>query len=162
MFSMSSRKVRTAVVGAVALVAGSAGTLAFAGSAEAIPATQKHCAFDARRILSTSGWQPVNSAVVVRNGSVARHVVVNFNADAGVTPNAEIRLGYRVDGGPIQTPGAQNFANYTQYWQTRHSMVVLAVPKGNHVIRPYWRISGGAGTSGVIAARCLTAESYTS
>jgi hypothetical protein len=41
-------------------------------------------------------------------------------------------------------------------------MVVLNVPTGAHTIQPYWRISGGAGTSGVIYSRCLTAEAYTS
>jgi hypothetical protein len=154
----SARKARTAAAAAVMLAAGSAGTLALAGSAEAIPVAQKHCAFDVRGNAPASGWQPVNSVVQINNGSVGRYVVVNFNADAGVSPNAEIRIAYRVDGGPLQIRGAQNFANHTQYWQTRHSMVVIPVPRGVHTIRPYWRISGGAGTSGVIAARCLTAE----
>ncbi len=162
MFSITSRKARTATFGVVALAAGSVGTLALAGSAEAIPTAQRHCAFDVRTNVPANGWQPVNSAVVVRNGSVARTVVVNLNADAGVSPNAEIRMAYRVDGGPIQIRGAQNFANHTQYWQTRHSMVVIPVPAGTHTIRPYWRISGAVGTSGVIANRCLTAEAYTS
>ena len=158
MKKIASRKARTATLGVLALTAGSLGTLAMSGSAEAIPPAQKSCAFDVRSNAPASGWQPVNSAVVINNGSVARHVVVNLNADAGVTPNAEIRLAYRVDNGPIQIRGAQNFANHTQYWQTRHSMVVIPVPRGVHTIRPYWRISGGAGSSGVIAARCLTAE----
>jgi hypothetical protein len=131
--------------------------------AAAIPAAQKSCAFTVLNNVPANGWRVVTgSAVTVNNGAGGRYVVVNFNADAGVTANAEIRVGYRIDAGAILTPGAQNFANHTQYWQTRHSMVVMYVAKGNHTIRPYWRISGGAGTSGVIHSRCLTAEAYTS
>jgi hypothetical protein len=100
--------------------------------------------------------------VTINNGASARHVVVNFNADAGVDSLAEIRLGYRVDSGSIVTPGAQNFANHTQYWETRHNMVVIYVPAGTHTIQPYWRVSGATGKNGVIHSRCLTAESATS
>lgn len=159
----SMSRTKKALVGATtAVVAGVGMSSLMAGPAQAIPYYQKACAFDARSNTATAGWQPVNSVVRVNNGTTGRYVVVNFNADAGVSSLAEIRLGYRVDAGGIQTPGAQNFANYTQYWQTRHSMVVLYVPAGWHTIRPYWRISGAAGKTGVIAARCLTAEGYTS
>ena len=160
--SSMSRTKKAALGASAALVAGVGMSSMMAGPAQAIPYYQKACAFDARSNTVSSGWQPVNSFVQVNNGSVGRYVVVNFNADAGVSTLAEIRLGYRVDSGVIQTPGAQNFANYTQFWQTRHSMVVLYVPAGWHTIRPYWRISGALGKSGVIAARCLTAEGYTS
>lgn len=160
--SSMSRTKKAALGASAALVAGIGMSSMMAGPAQAIPYYQKACALDARGNTASSGWQPVNSFVQVNNGSVGRYVVVNFNADAGVSSLAEIRLGYRVDSGAIQTPGAQNFANYTQFWQTRHSMVVLYVPAGWHTIRPYWRISGALGTSGVIAARCLTAEGYTS
>jgi hypothetical protein len=159
--SMSRRK-KTLLGASTAVAAGIGMSAILAAPADAIPYYQKACAFDVRSNTSTSGWQPVNSAVRVNNGSTGRYVVVNFNADAGVSTLAEIRLAYRVDSGAIQTPGAQNFANYTQYWQTRHSMVVVWVPAGWHTIRPYWRISGSVGKSGVIAARCLTAEGYTS
>ena len=159
----SMSRTKKALVGATtAVVAGVGMSSLMAGPAQAIPYYQKACAFDVRSNTATAGWQPVNSVVPLLTCTTGRYVVVNFNADAGVSSLAEIRLGYRVDAGGIQTPGAQNFANYTQYWQTRHSMVVLYVPAGWHTIRPYWRISGAAGKTGVIAARCLTAEGYTS
>jgi hypothetical protein len=157
-----SRTKKTAVGASIAVAAGIGLSAMLTAPAEAIPYYQKACAFDVRTNTAVNGWQPVNSFVQINNGAVGRFVVVNFNADAGVSTLAEIRLGYRVDGGAVQTPGAQNFANYTQYWQTRHSMVVIYVPAGWHTIRPYWRISGSVGKSGVIAARCLTAEGYTS
>ena len=160
--SSLSRTKKSALGAGAALVAAIGMSAAMTAPAEAIPYYQKACAFDVQSNTAVNGWRPVNSAVRVNNGSTGRYVVVNFNADAGVNSLAEIRLGYRVDSGAVQTPGAQNFANHTQYWQTRHSMVVLWVPAGWHTIRPYWRISGAAGKSGVIAARCLTAEGYTS
>jgi hypothetical protein len=156
-----SGKVRAAALGVAALGAGSLGAVALSEPAQAIPAAAKSCVINVQNNTPAKGWRATGSQVNVNNGASARYVVVNFNSDAGVTPNAEIRVGYRVDAGAIQTPGAQNFANYTQYWQTRHRMVVLYVPAGAHTIPPYWRISGGAGTSGVLNGRCLTAEAYT-
>jgi hypothetical protein len=155
------RRMTGAALVAVSALAGVGVTTAVSGPAQALPTRQRACAFDVASNTAVNGWRPVNSAVTVVN-NVGRNVVVNFNADAGVDTLAEIRLGYRVDSGPIQTPGAQNFANHMEYWQTRHSMVVMYVPAGTHRIRPYWRISGAAGTNGILAARCLTAESYTS
>ena len=161
----SRRTRRTAtIVAATSLIAGGAGLSAvLAAPAQALPAAQQSCAFSVLSNTSTSGWQPVTgSSVTVNNGGGGRYVVVNLNADAGVDPGAEIRVGYSTDGGPVQTPGAQNFANNTEFWQTRHSMVVMYVPAGSHHIQPYWRISGSTGKNGVIGSRCLTAEASTS
>jgi hypothetical protein len=155
------RRMTGAALVAVSALAGVGVTTAVSGPASALPARARACGFDVASNTAVNGWRPVNSVVTVVN-NVGRNVVVNFNADAGVDTLAEIRLGYKVDGGPIRTPGAQNFANHTEYWQTRHSMVVMYIPAGTHRIRPYWRISGAAGTNGIIAARCLTAEAYTS
>ena len=155
------RRITAAALMAVSAITAVGMTTALSGPAQAIPYYEKACAFDVASNTAVNGWRPVNSAVTVVNNA-GRFVVVNFNADAGVNSLAEIRLAYRVDSGPLQIVGAQNFANHTEYWQTRHSMVVLYVPAGTHRIRPYWRISGAPGKSGVIAARCLTAESYTS
>jgi hypothetical protein len=158
-----TRRIKALVVALALSGLATLGVVTLAGStAEAIPYYEKSCAFDLRSNAAQYGWQPVNSYVRVYTGSYARYVVVNFNADAGVVSGAEIRVGYRVDAGSVQTPGAQNFANHTEYWQTRHSMVVLWVPAGWHVIRPYWRISGAYGATGYMHSRCLTSEAYTS
>lgn len=155
-----ARKPSTIIAAAAMAVGGSA---LMASSAQAIPFSQQACAYDVLSNTAVNGWQPVRgSAVTVNNGSVGRYVVVNLNADAGVDSGAEIRVGYAVDGGAVQTPGAQNFANHTEFWQTRHSMVVMYVPSGVHQIQPYWRVSGVAGKNGIIHTRCLTAEASTS
>lgn len=161
--SLSRSKRATVLAAAASLLAGAGATAALTSPAQAIPVPQKSCTFSVLGNTAVNGWRPVAGSVVsINNGPVGRYVVVNFNADAGVDTLAEIRLGYRVDAGPIQTPGAQNFANHTEYWQTRHSMVVMYVPPGVHRIQPYWRISGAPGKNGVIHSRCLTAEAYTS
>jgi hypothetical protein len=160
---MRSKKAAALAGAMTTLIAGASLSALVGSSAQAIPVPQQSCAQGTLSNSAANGWQPVPGAVVsVNNGAVGRRVVVNFNADAGVDPDAEIRLGYRVDAGAVQTPGAQNFANHTQYWQTRHSMAVLSVPAGSHRIQPYWRISGAAGKQGVLAGRCLTAEAFTS
>ena len=160
-FTFSTRK-RTAVVAAASLIAGIGVSSVLAGPAQAIPYYERACSFDVQGNTAVNGWLAVTgSRVTVNNGTVGRNVVVNFNADAGVDTLSEIRVGYQVDAGAIQTPGAQNFANHTEYWQTRHSMVVLDVGPGVHTIQPYWRISGAVGKNGVINSRCLTAEAYT-
>lgn len=158
--SRTNKRVLSAGV-CLAAIAGLSATITMP-AAQAIPVPQRSCAFDVASNTAVNGWRPVNSVVTINNGPTSRPVVVNLNADAGVDTLAEIRVGYSVDGGPVQTPGAQNFANHTEYWQTRHSMVVMLIPSGAHSIRPYWRISGAAGKNGVMAARCLTAEAYTS
>lgn len=157
-------KPATMIAAAAGLAAAALGLSASHPSpARAIPVAQQACAFSVLGNTPASGWQPVTSSTVtVNNGASGRYVVLNFNADAGVSSAAEIRLGYSIDGGAVQTPGAQNFANHTEYWQTRHSMVVLYVPEGVHQIQPHWRISGNPTTSGVIHSRCLTVEAYTS
>jgi hypothetical protein len=135
---------------------------AFTGpAAQALPSYQGSCATDVHAISSSSGWQPVNSAVWVTNGGLSRRAIVHFTADAGVSEQAEIRLAYKVDNRPLAIYGPQNLANHTEYWQSRTNLAVIPLGPGNHRIQPYWRISGATGKSGVIAARCLTAESQT-
>ncbi|MER7072760.1 hypothetical protein [Terrabacter sp. NPDC000476] len=159
--TMSRTKKRAIGAGAVLAVAAGVSATMLA-PAQAIPGVQKACAFDVSTNTAVNGWRPVNSVVSVNDGPTSRYILVNFNADAGVDTLAEIRVGYSIDGGPVQIFGAQNFANHTEYWQTRHNMVVMVVPSGTHTIRPYWRISGSVGKNGVMGARCLTAEAYTS
>lgn len=146
--------------GVVALGIGLLTTLT-GSAAQALPSYQGSCGTDVRSISSSSGWQPVNSYVYVTNGSVSRRAIVHFTADAGVSTAAEIRLAYKVDTGAVQVYGPQNFANHTEYWQSRTNLVVIPLGTGTHRIQPYWRISGATGKTGVIGARCLTAESQT-
>lgn len=153
----NGKLVTTFVAGVVALTLHSA--------AFAIPASQRSCSVtpnnynNIQTIDSGMGWQPVAGiGVTVNNGLIAREVVLQFAADAGVSNFAEIRLGYSVDGGPVQHFGPQNLANNTQYWETRYNLSVATINPGVHSIVPFWRISGGPGATGTMDDRCLTAE----
>jgi len=151
-----------------------AGTVLSWQSAYAIPAGQRSCSVDgtggANVITTTAGggipalgdFKAITGmSVTVNNGTAARNVVLQFSADAGVDVDAEIRLGYTIDGGPITFFGPQNLANHTQYWENRNNMSVAPIAAGIHTIKAYWRVSGVAGKAAIMDDRCLTAEKST-
>ena len=107
-------------------------------------------------------FSPISgSTVTVNNGVSARNVVLQFSAAAGVDAGAEIRFGYRVDGGAIQFFGPQNLANNTEFWQTRTNLSVARLGPGVHTIVPHWRVSGAVGKAARMDDRCITAEKTT-
>ncbi len=135
--SRSAKRVG-ALVAASALLSG-AGTYAlFAGTAEAIPGAQEKCAFGLKTIKVADGWQPLGLAVTIDNGDVARKVVAQLAADMGVVPNAEIRVGYSIDGGAVQEKvyGPGNLANHSEYWETRSTLAVIPLKAGRHKVEP--------------------------
>jgi hypothetical protein len=165
--STTPRRGRTkvaALVAAGALLSGAASYAMFAGTAEAVPGAQEKCAFGLKEIDVSQGWKPLGLAVSVDNGTKARKVVAQLSADMGVSDEAEIRVGYSVDGGPVREKyyGPGNLANHTQYWQTRNAMAVIPLKKGRHTITPYWRISGSAGKGGAFEGGCFVVEGRTS
>jgi hypothetical protein len=156
----------TTIIGAASLVAAA---FIFQSGAYAIPFSQRSCSVTPNNynnlltITSKQGWQPVTGiSAQIDNGTVARDVILKFSADAGVDADSEIRLGYSIDGRTVQFFGPQNFANHTQYWQTRYNLSVAKLGPGVHTIRPYWKINGSAGKKGVLDDRCLTVEGETS
>jgi hypothetical protein len=159
-----ARKLRlTLATLAVSALAAVALAASVAAPAQAIPYYEKQCTQTAYSNTPASGWVAIPWAYVqVNNGTAGRWVKVQLSADSWVSLGAEIRVGWRVGTGAIQTVGPQNFKNYTQYWATANTMNVIWVPAGWQVIQPYWRISGGAGSSGVMGPRCTTAEGWTS
>jgi hypothetical protein len=156
-----ARRTLAAVGLAAALSAGA--TAALTSSAEAVPAAQRSCASNVIQTKASDGWTSTGLSATVRNGSKPRHVIAQLASDAGIDPDAEIRVGYSIDGGPVQehTYGPANFANNTQYWETRSTLAVIPVPAGTHTVRPHWRISGAAAKGGVLASRCFTVEART-
>lgn len=154
---------RTALALSTAALAGAGLTATVTGTAEAIPVPQKTCNFSTSSITSDQGWQSLGMGVTINNGDSARKVVTQLAADLGVDSLAEVRVGYQVDGGPIQERvfGPANLANHTEYWQTRSTLAVIPVGRGTHTIKPYWRISGASGKSGYFQTGCFTAEGRT-
>lgn len=153
----------TALLAAGALLSGAASYAIFAPTAQAIPGAQEKCAFGLKEITSADGWQPLGLAVTIDNGTTARKVVTNLSADMGVSEQAEIRVGYKVDNGPVREKyyGPGNLANHTDFWQTRNAMAVISLAKGKHTVTPYWRISGSEGKGGAFEGGCFVVEGHT-
>ena len=158
-------RTKTGVLLLAAAVLGSAGSYSvLAGSAEATPGAQSRCAFGLRTITVTDGWQPLGLGVSIANGTSPRRVVAQLAADMGVVAGAEVRVGYAIDGGPVREKvfGPGNFANHSEFWETRSTLAVIPMASGTHTVTPYWRISGGAGTSAAFEGGCFTVEGRTS
>lgn len=153
--------------GTIALAAGILGVGSYAfigGAAEAVPPAQSTCTFGARSITPANGWQPLGLAVSIDNGTVSRRILAQLATDMGVDSGAEVRVGYRIDSGPVQEKkfGPGNLANHTEFWQTRSTLALIPMAKGTHRVQPYWRISGAAGKRGYVENSCFTVEGRTS
>jgi hypothetical protein len=155
---------RSAVLaaGATAL-AGLLSYTTFSGSAEAVPAVQRSCAFQLKSIASDDGWQQLGLGVTIDNGPAARQVLAQLATDMGVDSGAEVRVGYSIDGGSVREKvfGPGNLANHTEFWQTRNTIAVVPLGAGVHTITPYWRISGVSGKHGFFEDGCFVVEGRT-
>ena len=160
----TNKKKNGALLLAATLLASVGSYTVLAGPAEATPAPQSRCAFGLRTLTVADGWQPLGLGVSIANGTSSRRVVAQLAADMGVVPNAEVRIGYSIDGGPVQEKvfGPGNFANHSEFWETRSTIAVIPMASGTHTVTPHWRISGGAGTSAAFEGGCFTVEGRTS
>src|SRR5688572_3182050 len=83
------------------LVVWAAGLIFQSHSVQALPASQGKCAFGTITTTSTNNPQDIQGlSVTVNNGAQARLAIVQLSADTGVDTGAEVRVSYRVDGGP--------------------------------------------------------------
>jgi hypothetical protein len=154
-------KVGTVV--AAAVLGGVGSVAVFGGTAEAIPGAQERCTFGQKSVVAEDGWKSLGLGVTIDNGKVARKVIAQLAADIGVDTLAEVRVGYSIDGGPVQEKvyGPGNLANHTEYWQTRSTIAVIPLKRGLHKVTPYWRISGSPGKQGYFEGGCFTVEGRT-
>jgi hypothetical protein len=158
-----SRKRNATVLLATAVLSGVGTVAVFGGTAEAVPAAQSRCSFDFKTINVSDGWQPLGLGVTINNGHKPRHVIAQLATDMGVVTNAEVRVGYSIDGGAVQEKvfGPGNLANHQEFWETKSTLALIPLSRGTHTVAPYWRISGGAGTSGAFENGCFTVEGRT-
>jgi hypothetical protein len=123
-----------------------------------------HCAGNSITSSAPNAAQPIPGvATTVNDGSSSRRAVVTISANLGVDIDAEVRLAYSVDGGPVQENafGPANLANHQEYYEAREVTAVITLGPGAHTITPYWRVSGAAGKNAYMDERCLTVESAT-
>jgi hypothetical protein len=85
-------------------------------------------------------------------------------ADVGVDTAAEIRLGWSVNyGSPLEgTFGPSNFANHTEFWESRATCGLINVGAGTTTIQPFVRLSASADKRARLLHRCFSVEGSTS
>jgi hypothetical protein len=134
----------------------------FAGGAQAAQKTTSKCSVNGPggnqvSVPVESGSVPLSDiAMTVNNTSGAnKNAYIHLSADAGITPNAELRLTFSLDGAAGIYAGPQNLANHTDFYMTRNALAVLSIPPGSHTITPNVFVSGSAGNLGVVDDRCM-------
>jgi hypothetical protein len=156
----------TLLAAAGMLAAGSAAAVSVLApsAASAIPAPQKACG--APFLTLSGGTGPYHStglSVTVNDGTSSRNIVAFTSLDGNVSPNAEMRLSWSVDGGAVSdyTYGPGNIAENQQFDGTRTVMDVIPLGPGTHTLTPEVRLSGGSTTSGIVDRLCVVAEANT-
>jgi hypothetical protein len=148
------------------LAAGTAATASVLApsAASAIPTPQKACG--SPRLTLSGGTGPYHSmglSVTVNDGTSSRNIVAFTSLDGNVSPNAEMRLSWSVDGGAVSdyTFGPGNIAENQQFDGTRTVMDVIRLGPGTHTLTPEVRLSGASSTSGIVDKLCVVAEAFT-
>lgn len=149
-----------ASIGAVALIAPVS-----ASAGPAIPAPQQACASPFLSLTGGTGpYHSMGVRVKINNGSARRDIVAFVSMDANVSPAAEMRLSWKVDGRPVTDYryGPGNIAENQEFDGTRTVMDVIPLGRGRHTLTPEVRLSGNPSTSGQVLRLCVIAEARTS
>ena len=156
----------TLLAAAGILAAGAAATASVLApsAALAIPAPQKACGSPGLTLTGGTGpYHSMGLSVTVNDGTSSRNIVAFTSLDGNVSPNAEMRLSWSVDGGAVSdyTFGPGNIAENQQFDGTRTVMDVIRLGPGTHTLTPEVRLSGASTTSGIVDRLCVVAEAFT-
>jgi hypothetical protein len=148
------------------LAAGTAATASVLApsAASAIPTPQKACGSPGLTLSGGTGpYHSMGLSVTVNDGTSSRNIVAFTSLDGNVSPNAEMRLSWSVDGGAVSdyTFGPGNIAENQQFDGTRTVMDVIRLGPGTHTLTPEVRLSGASSTSGIVDKLCVVAEAFT-
>jgi hypothetical protein len=150
-----------AAAGMLAAGAVSAVSVLAPSAASAIPTPQEACG--APFLTLSGGTGPYHSmglSVTINDGTSSRNIVAFTSLDGNVSPNAEMRLSWSVDGSAVSDYafGPGNIAENQQFDGTRTVMDVIRLGPGTHTLTPEVRLSGGSTTSGIVDRLCVIAE----
>jgi hypothetical protein len=156
----------TLLAAAGMLAAGTAATASVLApsAASAIPTPQKACGSPGLTLSGGTGpYHSMGLAVTINDGTSSRNIVAFTSLDGNVSPNAEMRLSWSVDGGAVSdyTFGPGNIAENQQFDGTRTVMDVIRLGPGTHTLTPEVRLSGASTTSGIVDRLCVVAEAFT-
>lgn len=148
------------------LAAGTAATVSVLApsAASAIPTPQKACGSPGLTLTGGTGpYHSMGLSVTINDGTSTRNIVAFTSLDGNVSPNAEMRLSWSVDGGAVSdyTFGPGNIAENQQFDGTRTVMDVIRLGPGTHTLTPEVRLSGASTTSGIVDRLCVVAEAFT-
>jgi len=122
-------------------------------AASAIPTPQKACGAPGLTLSGGTGpYHSMGLSVTINDGTSSRNIVAFTSLDGNVSPNAEMRLSWSVDGGAV--------TDYT-YGPGNIAMDVIRLGPGTHTLTPEVRLSGNSTTSGIVDRLCVVAEAYT-
>src|SRR5260370_24217453 len=129
-------------------------------AASAIPTPQKACGAPGLTLSGGTGpYHSMGLSVTINDGTSSRNIVAFTSLDGNVSPNAEMRLSWSVDGGAVTdyTYGPGNIAENQQFDGTRTAMDVIRLGPGTHTLTPEVRLSGNSTTSGLLDRLCVVA-----
>ena len=159
----AKRRVRLVAVAAALTAAASAVTaVVVAAPASALPVGQATCEFSNFTLSAAAGWLPLTSARSVTPG-VETEAKVTAAADVAVDAGAELRIGWSVNNNaPVESFfGPANFANHTEFAETRETFGLLFIGAGTTTIQPFVRVSGPAAARAGMVNRCFAVEALT-
>ena len=154
----------TAAAVALAVPAFAAVSALAPSAASAIPTPQQACASPGLTLSGGTGpYHSMGVSVTINDGTTSRNIVAFTSLDGNVSPNAEMRLSWSVDGGAVSdyTFGPGNIAENQQFDGTRTVMDVIRLGPGTHTLTPEVRLSGASTTSGIVDRLCTVAEANT-
>jgi hypothetical protein len=153
-----------AAAGVLAVGAAATASVLTPSAASAIPAPQKACGSPGLTLSGGTGpYHSMGLSVTVNDGTSSRNIIAFTSLDGNVSPNAEMRLSWSVDGGAVTdyTFGSGNIAENQQFDRTRTVMDVIPLGPGTHTLTPEVRLSGNTTTSGIVDRLCVVAEANT-
>jgi hypothetical protein len=159
------------VIGTAVMLAGASGGAAAlfapasASAVPAIPAPQQACGSPSLTLSGGTGpYHSLGLHVRINNGSKRRDIVAFVSMDANVSPNAEMRLSWKVGSGAVTDYkyGPGNIAENQEFDGTRTVMDVIRLGPGRHTLTPEVRLSGNPATSGQVLRLCVVTEARTS
>lgn len=126
---------------------------------EPLPYRHSTCDFAGKTITKTDGWQRLSRDLLRIRPSTPGKLLVTVSVDANVSSGAELRIGYRYNGGQISENffGPANLANHSEFQENRTITAVVAHNGAGFHFDPHIRVNGANGKSATIGARCVTA-----
>jgi hypothetical protein len=154
------RAIRAALAAtAVALVAVVASAVTLVVTRTDAVASEAVCVPGTLTLVPSTTYTPFADPLFGESNG-AEPAMLAVTADIGVDSGAEVRLAWALNGQPPKEAafgGPANFANHTEFMETRTSWTAFGVSSATKV-QPFVRLSGPPGTTATLIHRCFMVE----